>query len=706
MNKTLADKLVSIAVQQREAGNKIKQPRIDTIKKIEDLYYNKITASFDARINIPIPFMSGQIDTVRAKIDNRPTIEFVPGEEGDIKLAKKVTESWRIDSSSMRAAWNRKDRQEKFLALMSGRGISKIYATNDNGKYTPHYEVIDYMDFYCEGTQGHLEDNLYCGLDNIFKTPDYLEEQAALGFYDKEQVARLISTTGSDEYKRNEDVYQNKFNRMKALGLTPELNAYVGQEVINLTEHCMDYEGKRYYLFFDPKSGIWVRCEELKDVYPVGEFFPGGVWPFVSWACFDEPFQFWTKGYGDDIMPIAEGTRIVINQVMNNTMRQNQPMKAVDQSVFPDTNELKWRMPDQLVLTTPGMDPSKGIYTFETPNITASLDVAQYLNQYVAQKTGVNAEAQGASDSTEQKVGIYYGNVKESNDRIGLVEKNYNESYAEKGYRYYWGLRNNITELKMIQMIGKNGVNWDSITKSEMRKASDFDVIVTGGSAEQAADAIKQKQMAEAIAQLSGNAKTLEKLSPEWIVEQTLNIAGFDKDEIRRALDTEGSADEELMSDAAESIQMILEGRMPRLNRGANVAFLKKLFDFDADELDYIKLDKKGNQIGIDKEKFEQSQMLRAYADAHYDVVIENTMRNAKMQARLEEMKVGAMGGQVGAPEGANPITMGQPGIQEQNQMSVNDQAPSLSPENLPQGTPEATAQRSAQITGQVAPIM
>jgi hypothetical protein len=145
---------------------------------------------------------------------------------------------------------------------------------------------------------------------------------------------------------------------------------------------------------------------------------------------------------------------------------------------------------------------------------------------------------------------------------------------------------------------------------------------------------------------------------------------------------------------------------MPRLNRGANVAFLKKLFDFDADELDYIKLDKRGNQIGIDKEKLEQSQMLRAYADAHYDVVIENTMRSAQMQARLEEMKAGAMGGQVGAPEGANPITMEQPGIQEQNQMSVGDQAPSESPMNLPQGTPEATAQRSAQITGQVAPLM
>lgn len=655
----------------------------------------------DARINIPIPFMSGQIDTLRAKIDNRPTIEFVPGEEGDIKLAKKVSEAWRIDSSSMRASWARKDRQEKFLALMSGRGICKIFASSEGGKYTPHYEVIDYMDFVCEATQGHLEDQLFCGQQNIFRTPDYLRSQAKLGFYDKKQVETLIQSQSSDNLKINQDMYRNKFNRLHALGLSPETHSYVGQEIVNLTEWCMDYEGTRYYLLLDYSTGVWVRADELSNVYPVGDNFPQGVWPYVSWAAFDEPFQFWTKGYGDDIMPIAEGTRIIINQVMNNVMRQNQPMKAVDPTVFPDPNELKWRMPDQLVLSTPGTDPNKGIYTFQTPNITASIDIAQYLNQFVAQKTGVNAEAQGTQDSTDQKVGIYYGNVKEANDRIGLVEKNYNESYAEKGYRYYWGLRNNIKELKMIQMIGKNGVNWDSITKSDLKKASDFDVIVTGGAAEQAADAIKQKQMNEAIAQLSGNPKTLEKISPEWLIEQTLHIAGFDKEEIRRAMDTGTGADEDLMADAAESIQMILEGKMPRLNRGATIAFMKKLYDFDADELDYIKLDKMGVPNGIDQQKKDQSEMLRRYADAHYDIIIQNTMRAAQMQAHLEEQQMKQQ--QI---KSSNPISMQAPGISEQNQLSVADQSPSQSPENLPQGTPGATAQRSMMQTQQVTPAV
>ena len=701
ISNNLADKLSDIACRQIQTAVTLRQPRIDTIKKIEDLYYNKIYQALDARINIPIPFMSGQIDTVRAKIDNRPTIEFVPGEEGDIKLAKKVSEAWRIDSSSMRASWARKDRQEKFLALISGRGISKVYATVENGKYKPNYEVVDYMDFLCEATQGHLEDNLFCGQLNIFRTPDYLKDQAKAGFYDSKQVEKLLMATGQTDYKTNEDIYRNKYNRMQALGLSPETHSYVGQEIVNLTEWCMDYEGTRYYLLLDYKTGVWVRADELQNVYPVGDNFPKGVWPYVSWACFDEPFQFWTKGYGDDIMPIAEGTRIIINQVMNNVMRQNQPMRSIDPSMFPDPNELRWRMPDQLVLTTPGSDPNKGIYTFQTPNISASIDVAQYLNQFVAQKTGVNAEAQGASDSADAKVGIYYGNVKEANDRIGLVEKNYNESYAEKGYRYYWGLRNNIKEQKLIQMIGKNGVNWDYITQSEMRKASDFDVIVTGGSAEAAADALKQKQMTEAIAQLSANPKTLEKLSPEWLIEQTLHIAGFDKDEVRRAMDAESGADEELLSDAAESIQMILEGRMPRLNRGANAAFLKKLYDFDVDELDFIKIDKYGKPNGIDKTKQEQSRMLNVYADAHYDVIISNTMRAAKMQAQLEQNQ------QYQAQlKSGNAINIQPPGITQQNQMSVQDQAPSASPENLPQGTPGATMQRSAQMTSAVAPAL
>ena len=690
ISKSLADKLTGIACQQIQTAAQLRQPRIDTIKKIEDLYYNKITSRFDASINIPVPFMSGQIDTVRSKIDNRPNIEFVPGEEGDIKLAKKVSEAWRIDASSMRAAWSRKDRQEKFLALISGRGISKIYAVSEAGQYKSCYEVVDYMDFLCEATQGHLEDQLFCGQQNIFRTPAFLKEQAKLGIYDSKQVDFVVMAQQGDEYKKNQDMYQNKVNRLHALGLSPETHSFVGQEIINLTEWCMDYDGVRYYLLLEPKTKIWVRAEKLQDVYKVGSNFPNGLYPYVSWAISDEPFQFWTKGYGDDIMPIAEAIRIIINQVLNNIMRQNQPMKAVDPSVFPDPNELKWRMPDQLVLTNPGSNPQAGLYTFQTPNLTASIDLVTYLDQFVGRKTGVNAEAQGAPN-TDVKVGVYYGNIKEAEDRIGLVEKNYNESYAEKGYRYFWGLRNQIKEQKLIQMIGKNGVNWDMITKDELKKSSDFDVIITGGTAEAEANAVKQKQMGEAIAQLTANPTTLGKLSPAWIVEHTLQLAGFDKDDIRRALESDSNYDEDLMSDCAESIQMILEGRMPRLNRGANVSFIKKLYDFDADELDYIKLDKMGNPNGIDEGKKKQSEMLRKYADAHYDVVIQNTMRAAQMQVRLEVQK---------NPQGANAITTPEQGIQEQNMMSVQDQAPSMTPENLPQGTPGATAQRSQQLSG------
>lgn len=690
--------LVSIALKQIQNAVQFRQPRIDVIKKIEDNYYNKITAVFDARINIPVPFMAGQIDTVRAKIDNRPVLEFTPGEEGDIPIAKKVSESFRIDSSSNAAGWARKDRQEKFLALISGRGIAKIYAMTEKGRYYPKYEVIDYMDFLCEGTQGHLEDNLFCGVQNVFRSKAQIEEGVKDGVYDAKQVQTLFAATGTEDYKRNRDVHQNKVNRLKALGLSPDVYSYVGQDIFNLTEWCMEIDGVRWYLLLEESSGVAIRCEKLLDVYPVGDNYPRGCWPYASWAVFDEPFQFWTKGYGDDVLPLAEGFKIIINEVLNNTMRQNRPMRSVDPGTFPDPNELIWRMPDQLVVANTGTDPSKGIYTFETPNVSASLNVLQYINQFVGEKTGVNSGIQGANE-TDAKVGIYYGSLKEAEDRIGLVEKNYNESYAEKGYRYYWSLRNNITEKKLIALIGKNGVNWEVLTRKELKGASDFDVIITGGKAEAEASMVKQKEMSAALQELTGNPKTLEKLSPRWIIEHRLQIAGFEPDDIRRALEAEGSFDEDLMAEASAAIEQILEGTMPRLNRGANAAFLEKIYSFDADELDYIKLDKMGVPNGIDQKKKNQSEMLRRYADAHYDIVIQNTLRSARTQSLLEQKKAITSG-------------MSMPGLKpptetQQNELAVSDLPPSQKLGNdmmNPLGTPEGTAEMSQDMSAQLTP--
>lgn len=675
VSKELADKLTGIACKQLEAGVKYRQQRLDTIKEFEDLYYNKKIATIDRNIDIPFPFVAGHVDTFLAKIDAPPKVDFGPTEESDIQLAEKITAAFRLDSSSMLAAWDRKDRSEKKLAAISGVGISKIYAESPGGKYYACYDVIDYNDFVCEGTQGHLEDNMYCGQMNIFRTRAELQNRAENGTYNAEQVNLLLSRTGQEDYKVNDDLYGNKVNRLQAMGLTPELTTYVGQEVVNLTEWCMDYENTRYYLVFEYNTGTWVRAEKLVDVFPCGARYPKGIYPYVAWHINPDAFNFWSKGEVDDIAPVAAALKIILDQTLINTMRQNQPGRAIDPSVFPDPNALEWRRPDDIIITKPGKNPAEGIYTFQTPSITGSINLVQYLDNFLGQKTGVTADAQGAADK-DVKVGVYYGNLQQVSDRMGLIEKNYNESYAEKGYRYYWGMRTHLNENKLVRMIGKQGVQWDVLTKSELKDSDDFDVIVSGGSRQAELDAVKQKQQAEALAQVKNNPVASKLLSMKWLFENELRLGGFDDEQIQQAFDIQGEESRELMQEASKAIQDILLGKTPRLNRGANAAFLQKILDFDIDKLDYIKLDKQGNVVGIDEKMKKKSEALQAYANAHYDIVIENTLRKAKIKAQMESEQM-------------------------QKTMMDSGQVPHVEQpsESLPMGTESGTAQMSQELS-------
>lgn len=128
VSNELATKLATIASQQLDAGLRMKEQRMQTVTEIEDLYNNKILVVDDGRINIPFPIMSGQIDTLYSKIDNPPSVSYrIPNKQN---LADRVAAAWKIDSSSSRSGWSRKDRAEKKLALFSGRGIAKIFSSN------------------------------------------------------------------------------------------------------------------------------------------------------------------------------------------------------------------------------------------------------------------------------------------------------------------------------------------------------------------------------------------------------------------------------------------------------------------------------------------------------------------------------------------------------------------------------------------------
>lgn len=673
VEKQLADKLAFTASKQLSTGIKAKEKRMRDILDIINLYNNKVLEITDNVTNIPFPIMASQIDTAFSKIDDRPRVSFKIPNRG--LLSKKVEAAWQQESSSMRAGWPRKDRAEKKLALLTGRGIAKVYASSIGNKYKSHYEVVDPLSFVADPTRGHLDDGMYHGETDIFKTHSSIKSMVQAGMYDGGQALKILDKSSDN---RAEVANQSKFTRLKALGVEVASGAFEGQEGILMTEWVMKYEDELFYLFFDPVSSIWLRAERLPDVFKSKKS------PYVSWATHYDEFSFWSKGYGDDIYPIAEAIRLILNTAIENEKRRSRPMRIVPAGDLVDVNELMEYVPDNVILSKRGRNPN--IITVETPAVTTSINLVQFFNGLIAEKTGVSGQG---VDEKDAKVGVYYGNLQQEADRYGIVNKSYSESYAEKGYRFFWGLREHLTGSKPVEMLGKSGVRLEELKSVEFSDIDDVDDVMTsGGQSEEELDAIKNKQQADALTSLTGNPAYSQALNAKWVIKTTMQKSGFTDEEINEALDVQSEVNSELMQEADEAIAYILEGKTPKLNQGATTAFMQRIYDYVRDNLDYVKVNKDGVVVGVDQKVKEHSENLLAYMAAHQKIVIGNVRRNAMDQVSMDNAMQDASKEQVSIPQPT------------QSDIRASVARPFESPQGTPQGTAEVSQVISGALSG------
>jgi len=669
VDQKLANTLTKLAQDQLVAGLRAKKERMNRVSKIIDLYNTKKMESVGNRVNIPFPVMAGHIDEIFSKIDNAPSLNFkLPGH--DI-LAEKVSAAWEQEKTSMKAAWNRKDRVEKMNELLCGRGVCKIYASSVGGKYKSHYDLVDFYNFVADPLRGNLNEGQYHGETDIYRTEAYLKTMAEKGVYDKTQVNKLLSCKDENpEYSK--EIGDLKIARVESMQIDATKGSYAGQAGYFLTEWVMNYQDKLYYLVFDATKGVWIRAEELKEV------FESGVTPFVSWAAHYDEYSFWTKGEGDDIYPVSEAIKLILNNALENERRRTRPMRIVEAGSLVDINELQDYVPDNVILRR--KNKNADIVTVETPEITTSINLVEYLDSFMRSKT---AAVGTGTEETDAKVGIYYGKLQVSADRIGIINKAYNESYAEKGYRFFWGLKEHLKEAKQVEMLGKNGVKLKDLEKIEFSDVADVDdVIVTGGGQEQELNALKDKQQSEALTSLTANKNYSAMMNAQWVIKTTLKKSGFNDDEVERALDQNGTVNDTLMKEADEAIAMILEGKLPKLNRGANTMFMQRIYDFIVDNLDYVEVDEKGNVTGVDEEVKKQSDALLAYMQAHQQIAIQNQGRDIRNVMRSESMPPSSQGVEIPTEN------------QSEQRMNL------ARPFENPQGTPEGTAESSAAISG------
>lgn len=667
----LADKLTAIAVQQIDTSIKFKQTRLGDIQLSEELYFGKTKPALKGRFNVPLPIMSGFIDTLISKVDDPPRINYGYQDLADYRRAKKIGAAWEIDSSPTKGKWNMKDRMVKKLAAFSGVGVYKYYAESEP-KYKSNLEVVDFHDFECEPLGGaDLENHKFLGQRNIFKTAADLLNGVKAGTYDATQVRMLLAAVGSDEYKKNDEIYKTKIQRLWLMGLDPETHSYVGQKMYNMTEWYMEHNGERYYMLLEPRAKVWVRFEKLNDV------FESNLWPFVAWHTHEDAFNFWSKAPADDMRPIADAMQVLFNQALDNRQKRNFGQRAFDPTIFPDPSQLEWR-PDGLVEAKfDGIRPiSQGIFEFQTAEITGTIDLMQYIDDITGRKTGITADTQGASE--EKRVGILYSNLQQVADRLGLYNKAYSEAWAHLGQLYKNGLQEHAKGAGiMVKMIGEAGVEWEELVKEDLEPEQDLNISISGGQAELQADELKKKSRTDALAIVMQSPTNAGLINPKWSIEQILRTGGYEEEDIRIAMDVENYGNMDILSKASQAIQDIIGGREPKRYRGANTAFIQKILDFASDN-------------ELDQEIYDA---LIQYADSHVEVAIENMMR----KARIAAIALGAgmePGAEAGGLPGMTPVGGAPPGGGESFDFLEKP---------LP-NTPGGTAARSAGISNLLTP--
>lgn len=645
--KSNEEEIAAMAVKQLHTSEEFKQPRMREIRENEDMVAGVVKPALAGRYNVPFDSVigSGFVETLVAQVNKAPRLEFVDPKGSNLQSVRKIQSLWEFDSSITRQNWSKADRLSKRLAAVANIGIFEYYAEKTKDGYKGHLNVIDHYDFHCEPNGGaNLEEHIFKGVYNQFQTIDEVKSLGETGYYKKSQVDELLRAYSDKDFKMNEDMHRNKQDRFAAIGLDVDQNSYVGVGVLNVARWVTQWKGEQYYLVFDYRSGIWLKCEPLTKVFALGQS------PWVVWNPVEHAFSLWTPGLFDQIKPVAESIRINLNEILNNNRKRNWDMRAVDSKMFPDVSKLNWRQDGVVPAVVPlGQSIQNGIYHFQTPELSGALNLNQFLTDFLGINTGISDQTKG--DSTQDTLGIARINELQVSKRMKLIGDSYTEAYAELGLRWDWGLHEHLDNKQAVRVVGPNGAEMETVLKEDTEPDYDIRVIT---SLDDIIDTERDRERkASAMERINANPIAMQMINPQWYVEQELLVGGWSQEEVKRALDTKNNATDEVISAAEKNIERILEGKEPKRARNATTGYLQRILNFMADS---------------ENLKPEQLVALQKHFEEHAEIAEENKRRQAEGiagenptdQAELQGNPLQNVAGQTGPAPSQVPGPLGQ----------------------------------------------
>lgn len=618
----LAEKAVEIATRQIMATSEFKRSRLIRLCKYHALYNGEVPKKIRQLFNVPIPVFAGMIDTLNAEHNTSTRINFKEGDPADYFKVQKLNGAFQMEvmDNSEDSKWDEKLYMVRKHAIIDGVGIPKL-TTSSDPNYRSELAVTKLKDFNFQPRGGsNLENHLFAGEEDIERTQAELVAAALSGEYDRDQVRKLISSCSETDYLPFKDNYEwsQSLERFKPFGLNPDNHNYVGQPVYKLAQHILEIGGKRYFLVFHPWTRTWVRFEKWSEISS-SELYP---WAPVHTHPDDENFL--SKSFADDLYPAADAIVAMFNQELTNRERRNNTSRAYDKDMFKDVRKLdeaSYR-PDALVpADTAGgtKQIAQGIYEFKIGELGGTVNLIDWVGATVGRQVGATDTSQGSTADASKKASVVFTEQKAISKRLAWSSTPFKQMNAALGTRYKNGLIDHMPARMAIRILGERGLDWDEITRMDLKFKKDVDVLVVTNDQSFQDSELEKQARKDGLTAIGADPALASVIGPQWRAAELLSAAGYDDAEIAAALDIKTYSDKRSLARAAEAIQLILQGKKPPIWYGADAAFMQKIVDVATD---------RRTTLGP------LYDTLIDYALEHEQIAMQNTERKAVDDAR------------------------------------------------------------------------
>lgn len=553
---TAQDKQEIIAQSIREYNHDLRyrQRREHDWLTIDDLYYGKKKKSLVTRANIHVPKMQGTIETYISKIDDEPFIMFDAMEEGDTPKAERLNALIRRDMST--GDWALKDVLGKKQGALYGRAIYKKWSTNEDG-FTDFFDVVDVLDFLIDPMAGGLtpiENARHMGHDNIVRSKFDLSDAS---IYDQEAVERIATKLLSDPQVDNSFASTQK--RRQALGLSNAV--MVNDDSIKLVEWYTIFEGVWYYNLMSVKAQDSVRLVPLSEVFPSEER------PFSTWAPYPRVSEFWTPGVGELVKEPNIVQNVILSQILDNNAYRNYGMKVYDAT--------KVENPDDLTPKPMGKIPVSGkpqdiVMQLQFPTLENAVATYGLVERIYDKETGINENAKGQPNSKRMSATEFAGILDQTADRFFAANKTYRHALRRIALLYKLGVEHNLTKAKRVRILGaQKGVEWVSVSQDDAK--AELDIIISTAATDEQNKNLQRDRFDNYVTRNRKNAR----LNQRFLDEKEALIFGFEPHEIDRLLNPQIEAGWELLAEAAQENEQMLEKDV-EANRNATSGHIEK----------------------------------------------------------------------------------------------------------------------------------